>query len=176
MKSLKNMVLHGVYLGLYGFFKYISLPFFNVFRFWVLRLFSRDILSAYIMDGVTIWFPWRVRIGKDSSLNQGVMIDGYGGVSIGSGVRIAAYTTINTADHDFTDKGRSISESGYICSPVVIKDDVWIGAHVCINKGVTIGAGAVVGSGAVVTKDIPANAIAVGNPARVIRDNNPVNE
>lgn len=51
---------------------------------------------------------------------------------------------------------------------MVIEDDVWIGANVCINKGVIIGRGAVIGSGAVVTKDIPPYAIAVGVPCRVI--------
>ena len=169
MKSLKNMLLHGIYLGLYGFVKYLSFPFFNRLRYMVLHLFSPQIKATYIMDGVTIWFPWRVRMGKRSSLNQGVIIDGFGGVTIGNGVRIASYTIINTADHDFTNQNLPISEAGYICSPVVIEDDVWIGTHVCINKGVTIGKGAIIGAGSVVTSDIPANTIAAGIPARTIR-------
>jgi acetyltransferase-like isoleucine patch superfamily enzyme len=56
-----------------------------------------------------------------------------------------------------------------ISSPTKIGDRVWIGANVTILKGVTIGNDAVVGAGSVVTKDIPAKAIAVGNPAKVIK-------
>ena len=53
--------------------------------------------------------------------------------------------------------------------PVVIGDDVWIGARVCILPGVTIGQGAVIGACAVVSKDVPAYSVAVGNPARVVK-------
>lgn len=169
MSSAKNLVLHGIYLGLYACVKYVAFPFFNYLRYGVIRLFASRIRSAAIADGVVIMFPWRVAIGGHSTLNQGVMIDGFGGVEIGSGVRIAAYVTINTADHAYDDPDEYIYRQGYRCSPVRIEDDVWIGAHVCINKGVTIGRGSVIGSGAVVTKDIPAYSVAVGNPARVIK-------
>jgi len=169
MKNLKNCVFHGVYISLYSPFKNISFPFFNYMRYGVIRLFTRNIRTTYISDGVFIWFPWRVKLGKGSSLNQGVLIDGYGGVDIGDGVRIAAYSTINTADHNFSDASKRIMDQGYICGKVVIEDDVWIGTHVCINKGVTIGKGSVIGSGSVVTKDIPPYSIAVGAPCCVIK-------
>ncbi|MCC6454727.1 MAG: acyltransferase [Caldilineaceae bacterium] len=52
---------------------------------------------------------------------------------------------------------------------IVIEDDVWLGAQVCVMDGVVIGKGAIVGAGAVVTKDVPPNSLAVGVPARVIR-------
>ena len=116
-----------------------------------------------------IWFPWNVEIGENSSLNQGCILDGYGGISIGSGVRIAAYTCINTADHDFQDIDTPVHEQGYILGRVVIEDDVWIGAGAKINKGVHIGKGAIIGSGSVVTKDIPAYSVAAGVPCRVLR-------
>jgi acetyltransferase-like isoleucine patch superfamily enzyme len=170
MNSLTNQLLHGIYLSIWACFKYLSFPFFNYLRYGVLRLFSANIRATYIADGVTIMFPWRVRIGRNSSLNQGCILDGYGGIDIGQGVRIAAYVTINTADHNFSDSSRPIMDQGYVCGPVHIEDDVWIGAHVCINKGVTIGRGSVIGSGSVVTKDIPSYSVAVGNPCRVIRE------
>lgn len=169
MKSTKNLVMHGLYFGLYAFVKYVPLPFFEYARYCVLRIFSNSIKSTYISDGVTIYFPWKVAIGKKSSLNQGVIIDGFGGVEIGYGVRIASYVVINTADHNFADKDEYICKQGYICSPVIIEDDVWIGSHTCINKGVTIGKGSVIGAGSVVTKDIPPYSIAVGVPAQVIK-------
>jgi len=169
MRSVKNYISHGVYLFLYGFVKYLSFPFSNYLRFTILRLFSNSIHTSYISDGVLIMFPWNVEIGKKSSLNQGVIIDGFGQVSIGLGVRIAAYTCINTADHEFDSLEKKIMEQGYKVGKVVIEDDVWIGVGTKINKGVRIGKGSVIGSGAVVTKDIPPNSIAAGVPCRVIR-------
>jgi acetyltransferase-like isoleucine patch superfamily enzyme len=58
-------------------------------------------------------------------------------------------------------------------SPIVINDDVWIGFNATVLKGVTIGRGAVVGACAVVTKDVPAYAIVVGNPARTVGEAKP---
>lgn len=169
MNRMSNCVWHGVYLSLYALVKYLPFPFFNYLRCGVIRLFARDVKATYIADGVVIMFPWRVRIGRGSSLNQGCIIDGYGGVNIGEGVRVAAYVVINTADHDFSDPFKRIMDQGYICGEVNIEDDVWIGAHACVNKGVTIGTGSVIGSGSVVTKDIPPFSVAVGSPCRVIK-------
>lgn len=169
MKSITNLVLHGFYLTFYGFVKYLPFPFANYARYLVIRLFSRTIKTASIADGVTIYFPWRVSMGSNSTLNQGVIIDGFGGVVIGDGVRIASGSVINTADHNFEDPEVYIYKQGYVCSPVVIADDVWIGANSCINKGVTIGKGAIVGAGSVVTRDVEAYSIVGGSPAKVIK-------
>ena len=78
-------------------------------------------------------------------------------------VSIAANTQILTNNHD-EQEHRIL-----LCKPVIVKKNVWIGAGVTILPGVTIGENAIVGAGAVVTKDVPANTIAVGNPARVVR-------
>ncbi len=169
MSNLRNKCLHWFYLGLNGFCKYLSFPLCNWLRFGVIRLFSRQILTSYIMDGVAIWFPWRVAIGRRSSLKQGVFIDGFGYVTIGKGVRIAAYTSFNTSAHAYADADRFIVDQGYVVAPIVVEDDVWVGAGVNINKGVTTGRGAIIGSGSVVTKDIPPYCIAVGVPCQVIR-------
>lgn len=168
MKSINALIMHGVYLGLYSLVKYLHVPFFNYFRYLIVKAFSSNINSSSISDGVTIWFPWNVNIGKHSTLNQGVIIDGFGGVKIGVGVRIAAYTCINTADHSFSDSSKFIKDQGYEVAGVEIEDDVWLGSGVKINKGVTIGKGSVIGSGSVVTKDIPPYSIAVGVPCKVV--------
>lgn len=173
MHSLRNYALHGIYLALYALVKYLAFPLCNYLRFGVVRLFSSGIHATYISDGVTIMFPWNVEIGKRSSLNQGVLIDGYGGVSIGEGVRIAAYVCINTADHEFDNPDKFIMEQGYVVAPVVIEDDVWIGAGVKISKGVRIGRGCVIGSGSVVTKDIPPFSVAAGVPCSIIKSRKP---
>lgn len=170
MRSFWNLILHGIYLSLYGFVKYLSFPFFNYLRFMVIRLFSSNLQTKDISEGVSIMFPWKVSIGCNSTLNQNVIIDGFGGVTIGQGVRIASNSVINTADHCFNNKNEFIFKQGYMCAPVVIEDDVWIGSNVCINKGVTIGRGSIVGAGSVVTKDIPAYTVVAGVPAKVIKN------
>ena len=169
MHTKKNYVLHGIYFSLYAFVKYISFPFFNYIRYFVLRLFSSGIKTTKISDGVLIWFPWNVTIAKTVSLNQGVIIDGYGHVTIGEGVRIAAYVYINTTDHEFDDAEQRIMDQGFVVGEVIIEDDVWIGTGAIINKGVRIGKGSVIGSGSVVTQNIPPYSIAVGVPCRVIK-------
>lgn len=167
-KSFKSMALCGLFGVVYFPVKYLSFPFADYLRFMVLKLFCRQIHCTYISDGVTLAFPWRIKIGAGSSLNQGTIIDGMGGVEIGEGVRIAPYVMINTADHEFNDPDVFIKDQGFSCAAVTIEDDVWLGAKACVNKGVTIGKGAVIGAGAVVTKDIPAYSVAVGVPAKVV--------
>jgi acetyltransferase-like isoleucine patch superfamily enzyme len=89
-------------------------------------------------------------------------------VSIGSGVLMAAYSYIIGGDHDFSDPTRSVLEQTRTSAGVAIGDGVWIGAGAKILDGVIVGNGAVIGAGAVVRDSVPASAIAVGVPARVI--------
>ena len=92
-------------------------------------------------------------------------------IDIGNHVLIASDVKIYTAAHPVIAKERMIPGGGWniYAQPVKIEDGVWIGGGAIILPGVTIGRNAVIGAGAVVTKDIPANAVAVGSPARVIR-------
>lgn len=80
------------------------------------------------------------------------------------GPRVGLYT----AGHPLDSKVRNVDQLEF-GSPIVIGDNVWLGANVSILPGVTIGDSTVVGFGAVVTKDLPANSLAVGNPAKVIK-------
>lgn len=64
---------------------------------------------------------------------------------------------------------RRSSNEGTKAAPIVIEDDVWIGAHSIILKGVTIGARSIIGAGSIVTKSVPADCVAAGNPCRVIK-------
>lgn len=168
MHAWRNYLAHGAFVSLYAFVKFLAFPFCNYLRFFILRLFTSDIHTAHIEDAVTLWFPWRIHIGRKSSLNHGVIIDGSGEVFIGEGVRIAAYTMINSADHAYDNPDQWIVDQGFKVAPIHIEDDVWIGAAVQIMKGVTIGKGSVIGAGAVVTKDVPPYSVGVGNPCRVI--------
>ena len=169
MHSVKNYLIHAVYLGLYGLFKYWSMPLTNYLRYVILKCFMKKMQSTYVSDGVTVWFPGGVSIGRNSSLNQGCILYGLGGIEIGNNVRIACYTTMYSADHEFASPDVPIKNQGYIAGKIIIEDDVWIGAGVRVNKGVRIGKGAVIGGGSVVTKDVPPYAIVAGVPAKVIK-------
>ena len=72
-------------------------------------------------------------------------------------------------NHNFADTTKRIDEQGISTKPVVIGDDVWIGANAVILPGVTIGRHCVVAAGAVVTKDVPDNTVVAGVPAKVIK-------
>ena len=91
-------------------------------------------------------------------------------ITIGDHVKIGACVLITDTDaHPMDYQVRRNSNEGTQMAPIVIEDDVWIGAHAIILKGVTIGARSIIGAGSVVTKSIPADCVAAGNPCRVIR-------
>nr|WP_010383587.1 DapH/DapD/GlmU-related protein [Pseudoalteromonas rubra] len=91
-----------------------------------------------------------------------------GEITFGDDVMIGPKTVIWGRDHGI-ELGKPMKSQPHINAPINIGNDVWIAANVTILKGVTIGNGAVIGAGSVVTKDVPENAIAVGNPAKVIK-------
>ena len=92
------------------------------------------------------------------------------GLSIGNNVRIGGNVLlIDTDCHPLDYSVRRNSNDGTCSAPIVIEDDVWIGAHSIVLKGVTIGARSIIGAGSVVTKNVPADCIAAGNPCKVIR-------
>ena len=93
----------------------------------------------------------------------------HGGIEIGKNTLIAMHTCIVSSNHTIPKRDKLIMHSPDLLLPTKIGDDVWIGANCTILGGVTIGNGAVIGAGSVVTKDIPDYAIAVGNPAKIIR-------
>ncbi len=92
-----------------------------------------------------------------------------GPVTIGSHVNLAQGITVTALNHNFDDTTKRIDEQGIATKPVVISDDVWIGANAVILPGVTIGRHVVVAAGAVVTKDVPDNTIVGGVPATIIK-------
>lgn len=93
-----------------------------------------------------------------------------GPVTIGSHVNLAQGITVTGLNHIFADPSLRIDEQGVETKPVVIGDDVWIGANAVILPGVTIGSHCVVAAGAVVSKDVPGNTLVGGVPAKVIKN------
>ncbi len=96
-------------------------------------------------------------------------MNGYGGLTVGDRSIFGPYTMIHTANHEM-DLGRPIPDQGWTSGAVEIGPDCWIGMGVSILPGVTIGEGCVVGAGAVVAKSLEPWSIAVGNPAKTIRN------
>ncbi len=92
-----------------------------------------------------------------------------GPVCIGNHVNLAQGITVSALNHNFEDSSRRIDEQGISTKPVVIDDDVWIGANAVILPGVTIGKHCVVAAGAVVTKDVPDNCMVGGVPAKILK-------
>ncbi len=92
-----------------------------------------------------------------------------GPVCIGNHVNLAQGITVTALNHNFDDLTKCIDQQGISTKPVVIGDDVWIGANSVILPGVTIGHHSVVAAGAVVTKDVPDNCIVAGVPAKVLK-------
>ncbi|WP_143320492.1 sugar O-acetyltransferase [Clostridium sp. HBUAS56010] len=109
-----------------------------------------------------------IEVGDNFYSNFNCTILDVAKVVIGDNVMFAPNVSIFTAGHPIHPDSRN---SGYEYGiSVTIGNNVWIGGNVVINPGVTIGDNVVVGSGSVVTKDIPSNVIAAGNPCRVIRE------
>jgi maltose O-acetyltransferase len=104
--------------------------------------------------------------GDKVFINFGAVILDGAKVTIGARTLIAPGVHIYTAQHPLDADERDQWEN---CSPVTIGERCWIGGHVTICPGVTIGDRCVIGAGSVVVKDIPADSLAVGNPARVVR-------
>lgn len=119
--------------------------------------------------GVIMGGGGELKIGARTAINEGSMIAATLSVTIGEDCMFAPRVYVLDVDHRFDSREIPIARQGYLRSPVVIEDDVWIGAHAVITRGVRIGRGAIIAANSVVTKDVPPYAIAGGVPARVIK-------
>jgi acetyltransferase-like isoleucine patch superfamily enzyme len=107
----------------------------------------------------------RTRIGLSNTI--------IGPVKIGNDILLAQSITLSGLNHNYEDISLPIHAQGVNTSPIVIEDEAWIGANVVVLAGVTIGKHCVIAAGSVVTKNIPPYSVAVGNPARVLKQYNP---
>lgn len=109
----------------------------------------------------------QIHVGARTFVNFGLVALDVVSITIGEDVQIATNVQLLTATHPIDPEPRRAKwESG---RPIVIGNNVWLGGGVIVCPGVTIGDNTVVGAGSVVVKDLPADVVAVGNPARVIR-------
>ena len=113
-------------------------------------------------------YGYNIEIGDNFFSNYNFTVLDVAKVRIGDNVQIATNVSIYTAGHPIHPDSRN---TGYEYGiDVTIGDSVWIGGNVCIMPGVTIGKNSVIGAGSVVTRDIPKNVVAAGNPCRVIHE------
>lgn len=126
-------------------------------------------ISSNLQGSIYVEEGGRITIGNNVGMTSiGMWV--HDSITIGDNVKIGACCLLMDTDTHQIDYLERRQGVGPITSaPITIEDDVWIGAHTIVLKGVTIGARSVVGAGSVVTKDIPADCIAAGNPCRVIR-------
>jgi len=110
-----------------------------------------------------------IHIGRNTLIGDFCNLYGQGGLKIGDNVQIASGCRLVPKTNRFDDRDKLILEQGYDRKGICIEDDVWLGANCVVLDGVTIGQGAVIGAGAVVTQSIPPYCVAVGVPARVIK-------
>lgn len=132
------------------------------------RILGRKGTNCTILSPFHCDYGYNIEIGNNFFANYNFVVLDCAKVTIGDNVFIAPNVGIYCAGHplDITERNKGLE----FAKPITIGNNVWIGAGVHICPGVTIGDNTTIGAGAVVTKDIPANVLAYGNPCRVIRN------
>jgi maltose O-acetyltransferase len=130
----------------------------------LLGAFGKD---AEIRPPLYCDYGYQIRVGARTFINVGLVALDVAAIIIGEDVQIGPNAQLLTPTHPVEAEPRRAKWEA--AKPISIGDNVWLGGGVIVLAGVTIGSNTVVGAGAVVTKSLPANILAVGNPARVIR-------
>ena len=141
--------------------------------------YGRVVLGRFLHlgDGCRIYsHEGTVRIGAKSVLGREVTITSYLDIDIGDSCLLADWTYVTDFDHELTDISRPIKDQGLAKTPVRISSDCWLGVRTTVLRGSRIGAGTVVGAHSVVRGSLPDLAVAVGVPARVVKDRRALHE
>ncbi|TLU65097.1 acyltransferase [Thalassotalea litorea] len=125
--------------------------------------------NVYIGRGVVIKNSQNLSVGHNVSIHDSCYLDSIGEIKIGDNVSIAHHSSILSFNHSWTDTDKPIKYNELALSPVVIKDDVWVGCGVRIMPGVTVHSRSIIAAGSVVTRDVPAEVVVAGVPAKIIK-------
>jgi len=167
LATLWTMLRYGHYFEAIGSKTvFLGVPSFAPARDRTLSVSLGNFITFY--PGVSVRGNGRLSIGDHSSINSGVIFGLTCDLTLGSHVLVGDHVSFRTADHEFRDAEVPIVEQGERRGPIVVGDDVWIGANATVLRGVTIGRGAVIGANSVVTRDVAPFSIVGGVPARVI--------
>jgi maltose O-acetyltransferase len=123
-------------------------------------------IKVRFYPNVTIHSANNVEIGDYSRIGEYVHIWGKGGIRIGKNTMIATHVILSSNSHD---PNAEIMIETNSAAPIIVGDNVWLGANSIVLQGVSIGSGTIIGAGSVVTKNIPENVVAVGIPAKILR-------
>ncbi|WDZ93730.1 sugar O-acetyltransferase [Nocardiopsis sp. HUAS JQ3] len=123
--------------------------------------------DAWVRPPLRVDYGSMITIGARTFVNCGAVMLDVAPISIGADVQIGPNVQLLTPTHPVDPEQRR--DKWEAAEPITIGDNVWLGGGVIVCPGVTIGENTVVGAGAVVVRDLPANVVAVGNPARVVR-------
>ena len=132
------------------------------------RLLGRVGKEFYIEPPFRCDYGYNISVGKNFFSNYNCTILDCAQVTIGNDVLFGPNVSLFTAGHPVHPEPRN--EGIEYAFPITIGNNVWIAGGVVVNPGITIGDNVVIGSGSVVTKDIPSNVIAVGNPCKVLKE------
>lgn len=113
-------------------------------------------------------YGYNIEIGENFYANHNLIILDCNKVKFGNNVFIAPNCSFYTAGHPLDAERRN--KGLEYAKPIKVGNNVWIGGNVCVLPGVTIGDNVVIGAGSIVTKDIPSNVVAVGNPCKIIKE------
>lgn len=133
-----------------------------------IRTYMSGVTGQEVDESFSLFVPFtadfgkNIKIGRNVFINSGCRFQDQGGITIGDGSLIGHNVVLATINHDYNPKKRGTM---YL-KPIVLEENSWIGSNATILPGITIGENSIVAAGSVVTKDVPANTIFAGNPAK----------